>query len=98
MASFEQLGIQPVAISADTPEEASAMVSKAGLTFPVLSDRNAEAVRHYDLLAPKAGLEGRDISAAAEFLIDSSGTVRWRKLSETGAQQFLAAAKFLPQS
>ena len=92
------MGIQPVAISADTPDEARAMASKAGLTFPVLSDRNAEAIRNYDLLAPKAGLEGRDISAAAEFLIDSSGTVRWRKMAEAGAPAFLAAASALPKS
>lgn len=73
------------------------MVSKAGISFPVLSDRNVEAVRRYDLVAPKAGPENRDISAAAEFLIDSSGTVRWRRLSEAGAPQFLEAAKSMPE-
>jgi peroxiredoxin len=96
LPAFQQLGIQPVAISADTPDEAREMCRKAGLTFPVLSDRNVETVRHYDLLSPKAGLEGRDVSGAAEFLLDSSGIVRWRKLSEGGPSQFLAAAKLLP--
>jgi len=90
------LGIQPVAISADTPDEAREMCRKGGITFPVLSDRNATAARQYDLFLPKAGREDRDISGAAEFLLDTSGTVRWRKLSEAGPAQLLAAAKLLP--
>jgi hypothetical protein len=44
---------------------------------------------------PGSGENGRDISGAAEFLIDSSGTVRWRRLSEAGPEKFLEAAKRL---
>jgi peroxiredoxin len=85
-----------VAISADTSQESrDNLVGKAGLTFPILSDRNAEAIRSYDLLAKAAGIGGRDISSTAEFLVDSSGTVRWRKMTETGAQDFVDAAKAL---
>lgn len=57
-------------------------MQKAGLTFPVLSDRNADAIRSYDLLLPKMGEDGHDIGTFAEFLVDASGKVRWRKLSE----------------
>jgi hypothetical protein len=46
-------------------------------------------------LIAKAGEDGHDISGTAAFLLDSSGTVRWRILHETGAQQFLEAAKTL---
>ena len=38
------------------------------------------AFAQYDLLLKGAGEEGRDISGTAEFLLDSSGTVRWRRL------------------
>lgn len=95
MSSLEGSGIRPVAISADTPEESRALCRKAGLTFPILSDRSAEAIRHYDLLVAAGGEDGRDIAGTAEFLLDSSGTVLWRRLSETNAERFVDAAKTL---
>jgi alkyl hydroperoxide reductase subunit AhpC len=66
-----------------------------GITFPVLSDRQAQVIRNYDLLVPRAGEDGRDIAGTAEFLVDSSGIVRWRRLSETRAEQFVEASKEL---
>jgi peroxiredoxin len=88
------LGILPVAISADSPEESrDHLIQKAGLTYPLLSDGKAEAIRHYDLLSPGAGVGGRDIAGTAEFLVDPSGTVRWRNLNEAGPEAFLEAAK-----
>lgn len=95
MKSLEGSGIRPVAISADTPEESRELCRKASLTFPILSDRNADAIRHYDLLVAGHGEDGRDIAGTAEFLLDSSGTVRWRKMSETNAERFVEAAKTL---
>lgn len=58
------------------------MLAQAGYTFPVLSDPKAEAIRRYDLLHPGAGENGADISRPAEFLLDSSGKVRWVNLTE----------------
>jgi len=84
-----------VAISADTPEESRELIRKAGLTYPLLSDGKAEAIRRYDLLAAKAGIDGRDIAGTAEFLVDTSGTVRWRNLNETGPEEFMKAAATL---
>jgi len=74
--------VQPVAISVDTPEESRDLSSKAGYTFPLLSDRNADVIRRYDLLHKGAGEGGRDIARPAELLVDRSGTVRWRNLTE----------------
>ena len=74
--------MQPVAISVDTPEESRDLSSKAGYTFPLLSDRNADVIRRYDLLHKGAGEGGRDIARPAELLVDRSGTVRWRNLTE----------------
>lgn len=82
LASFDQAGIRPVAISADTPEETRALVQQAGYTFTFLSDRNAEVIRRYDLVHAGAGEGGRDIARPAEFLVDGSGTVRWINLTE----------------
>jgi len=94
LSSLQGLGILPVAISADTPEESREhLIQKANLSFPVLSDGKAEAIRHYDLLSPGAGVGGRDIAGTAEFLVDPSGTVRWRSLNENGPEMFLEAAR-----
>jgi peroxiredoxin len=84
-----------VAISADTNDESRELCRKASLTFPLLSDRKAEVIRSYDVLIPRAGLDDRDISGIATFLLDSSGTVRWRKFTEAKAETFLEAASKL---
>lgn len=88
-------------ISVDTPEESRSLSEKAGYTFPLLSDRGAEVTRRYDLLHPGAGPEKQDISRPAEFLVDSSGTIRWVNFTEdirvrARADQMLAAARALP--
>jgi peroxiredoxin len=91
-----------VAISVDSPETSRSLAAKAGYTFPLLSDEKAEVIRRYDLLHKGAGPEGRDISRPAEFLVDSSGVVRWVNFTEdirirARADQMLAAARDIPQ-
>jgi peroxiredoxin len=89
-----------VAISVDTPEVSRNLASKAGYTFPILSDPNAETIRQYHLLHKGGGPEDSDISRPAEFLVDSSGVVRWVNFTEdirvrAKADEMLAAAKGL---
>jgi peroxiredoxin len=55
---------------------------KAGYTYIFLSDPKAEVIRRYDLLHTGAGINGQDISRPAEFLLDSSGVIRWVNLTE----------------
>ena len=70
-----------MAISVDPPETTREHLAKTGWTFPFLSDPKAEVIRRYDLL--HAGeAQGADISRPGEFLIDPTGTVRWRDLTE----------------
>jgi peroxiredoxin len=90
-----------VAISVDSPEQSSKLCSKAGYTFPFLSDPKAEVIRRYDLLHVGGGPEGADIARPAEFLVDSSGTVRWVNFTEdirvrAKAEAMLAVAKAIP--
>ena len=98
LAKFEEVGIRPVAISVDSPEESRDLGQKAGYTFPFLSDPKAEAIRRYDLVHAGAGEGGRDIARPAEFLLDSAGTVRWVNLTENywvraRPEQILEAAR-----
>jgi peroxiredoxin len=100
LGKLNEAGIRPVAISVDTPEESRKLAQSQGYTFPILSDRNAEVIRRYDLAHAKAGIHGEDISRPAEFLVDSSGTVRWIHLTENywvraRPEQVLEVAKLL---
>ena len=84
----------------DSPEESRDLCQKAGYTFTFLSDPKAEAIRRYDLVHAGAGEGGRDIARPAEFLVDSSGIVRWVNLTENywvraRPEQILEAAKAL---
>ena len=82
MPGLEQVGIRPVAISVDTPQASRDLCQQAGYTFTFLSDPKAEVIRRYDLLHPGSGIDGQDTARPAEFLVDSSGTVRWVNLTE----------------
>ena len=90
-----------MAISVDSPEESAKLCKKAGYTYTFLSDPKAEVIRRYDLLHKGAGENGQDIARPAEFLVDSTGVVRWRNLTEdlrvraTG-DDVLTAAQALP--
>ena len=79
---IQQLGVRPVAISVDSPQESRDLCKKAGYTFPFLSDPNTDAIRKYDVLHRGAGVDGHDIARPAEFLVDASGVVRWANLTD----------------
>jgi peroxiredoxin len=82
LPKFEEVGIRPVAISVDSPELSRNLSQQAGYTFTFLSDPKAEAIRRYDLLHAGAGIDGQDIARPAEFLVDTTGSVRWVNLTE----------------
>ena len=71
-----------MAISIDSPEVSRDLMQKAGYTFTFLSDPQAEVIRRYDLVHAKAGENAADIARPAEFLVDTTGTVRWLNLTD----------------
>ena len=92
--------MRPVAISVDAPEVSRDLARKAGYTFPVLSDPDAEVIRRYHVLHAGAGPEGHDIARPAEFLVDTSKIVHWTNFTEdvrvrARADEMLAAARQL---
>jgi len=89
-----------VGISVDSPEDNRWFVQQTGYTFPILSDSNLEAIRRFELVHAGAGENGRDIARPGEFLIDSTGMVRWVSLTENymvraRVEEMLAAARDL---
>ncbi len=80
-AQLKERGVKVVAVSVDPVETTRKHVEKQGYPFIFLSDEKLEALKKYDLVHP-AGFRGADISRPGEFLIDPSGTIRWRDLTE----------------
>lgn len=69
-----------VAISVDPPADTRKHVDKMGWTYTFLSDPGAKVIRDYGLL--HAFSEEQKIARPGEFLVDPTGTVRWRDLTE----------------
>jgi len=84
----------------DPPNVSRNLCERRGYTFTFLSDPKAEVIRRYDLLHVGGGPGEPDISRPAEFLVDSSGIVRWVNFTEdvrvrARADEILTAAKAL---
>ena len=75
---FRAAGVQPYAISRDSPWTHVAWMQALDLDFPLLSDWNGEATHGFDVAIEHRGL--RDVSERSAFLIDGAGAVRgaWR--------------------
>ena len=82
LSEFHRRGVEVVGISVDSPAESQKLCLSRGYTFPFLSDRDADTIRHYGVLHPKGGEAGRDIARPAEFLVDATGTIRWVNLTD----------------
>ena len=82
----------------DSPEQSRDLCKKAGYTFPLLSDPNTETIRRYGILHKEGA--GHDIARPAEFLVDRTGTIRWRNLTaeirvRARPEQMIEAARAL---
>jgi peroxiredoxin len=71
---FRAAGVQPYAISRDSPYTHVAWTQALDLDFPLLSDWNGEATHGFGVAIEHRGL--RDVSARSAFLIDGEGVVR----------------------
>jgi peroxiredoxin len=71
---FRAVGVQPYAISRDSPWTHVAWMQALDLDFPLLSDWNAEATHGFGVAFDFRGM--RDVSARSAFLVDGDGVVR----------------------
>jgi glutaredoxin-dependent peroxiredoxin len=94
---FRAAGVQPYAISRDSPYTHVAWMQALDLDFPLLSDFNAEATKGFDVAFEFRGL--RDVSERSAFLIDGDGVVRGAWAYDTAEvpdfDELLEAAKVL---
>jgi peroxiredoxin len=70
---FRAVGVQPYAISRDSPWTHVAWMQALDLDFPLLSDWNAEATHGFGVAFDFRGM--RDVSARSAFLVDRDGVV-----------------------
>jgi len=81
-AAFDELGVQPVGISRDSPWTHIAWTQALDLNFGLLSDWNAEGVRGFGI-----GIEFRgfkEVAGRSAFLVDTSGAIVNAWSYETG--------------
>jgi peroxiredoxin len=71
---FRAAGVQPYAISRDSPWTHVAWLQALDLDFPLLSDWNGDATHGFDVAIDHRGL--KDVSARSAFLLDRDGVVR----------------------
>ena len=83
LGDFNGRGIWVVGISTDAADVTRQHCDKLGFTYSFLSDPKAEVVGRYGLLHQGGGPNGTDIARPAEFLIDSTGSIRWVNLTES---------------
>lgn len=71
---MQEAGVEPFAISRDSPYTHVAWMQALDLDFPLLSDWNAEATHGFGVAVERNGM--RDVSARSAFLVDADGVVR----------------------
>lgn len=96
-AEFDELGVQPVGISRDSPYTHIAWTQALDLNFGLLSDFNGEAVRAFGIGFEFRGF--RDVARRSAFLVDQEGVIRDAWAYETGevpdVETWLAAVRAL---
>ena len=71
---MQDAGVEPFAISRDSPYTHVAWMQALDLDFPLLSDWNAEATHGFGVAYEHNGM--RDVSRRSAFLVDVEGVVR----------------------
>jgi peroxiredoxin Q/BCP len=93
----DEAGVRAVGISRDSPWSHLAWMQALDLTFPLLSDWNAEAVRGFGIAHDFRDF--KDVAERTAFLVDRDGTVRGAWRYETAEvpdfDELLAAARAL---
>ena len=96
-AEFDEVGVQPVGISRDSPWTHIAWTQALDLNFGLLSDFNGEAVRAFGIGFEVRGF--RDVARRSAFLVGDDGVVRAAWAYESGdlpdVDEWLQAARDL---
>ena len=80
---FNNLNVQIVGISVDSPFALTGWAQANGITFDLLSDYKKECIKLFDVeFHGLAGMEGYVSSTRAVFIADSSGEITYKWIAE----------------
>ena len=82
MEEIQQAGGKVVAVSAEPIDETREALESIGFSFPLVSDPDLAAIDAYGVRHPSASISGGDIARPAAFVIDRTGQIVWRDLTE----------------
>lgn len=82
LREFAGRGVQIIAISSDSTTVIRKYTQAQGYAFTFLSDPEAEVIEEYGLLREGEGMRRHDVARPAQFLIDSSGIIRWANVTD----------------
>ena len=71
---MQEAGVEPFAISRDSPYTHVAWMQALDLDFPLISDWNGEATHGFGVAYEHNGM--RDVSRRSAFLVDVEGIIR----------------------
>ena len=91
LPEYDARGVSVVALSVDPPEATLPWADKKGLSIPFLSDPEMKIIGAWDLVNEQA-----ELSWHAVYLIDTDGTIFYRKVGRRRAysKEFLAAIDY----
>ena len=92
LSEYDARGVTVVALSVDKPDVTIPWATEKGLSFPLLSDPDLKIIRGWNLENEGVG----DLAWHAVYLIDTDGTIFYRKVARRRAysKEFLAAIDY----
>ena len=81
LEEFQAAGAEVLAVSVDSVFSHKAFAEKLGLEFPLLSDFNREVIERYGVAYDEV-LGLKKVAKRAVFVIDPSGTVRYKWVTD----------------
>ena len=76
-AKIRAAGAELIAISSDDEGDTKKTVQGSGLEFPVLADKDKEAITAYNVVDPG----NNRIARPAAYIVRQDGTVAWKSLN-----------------
>ncbi len=73
---IEEVGVQVVGVSYDSPSILKKFSETAKITFPLLSDPESKVIESYHIVNPTAKGKAEGVPYPGTFIVDSKGVIR----------------------
>ena len=81
-AKIQAAGAELIAISSDNEADTKRTVQNHGLKFPVLADKDKNAITAYNVVDPG----NNRIARPAAYIVRTDGTIAWKSLNTKAAR------------